>query len=67
MHPNVHSSIIYKCEDMRATKMSINRSIDQEDVGCVYMYVCICVYVYVHVYVYIYPQTIMQYHGGIKE
>ena len=49
MHPNVHSSIIYKCEDMRATKMSINRSIDQ-DVGCVYMYVCMYVYVCMYMY-----------------
>ena len=32
IHPNVHSSIIYNCQDMEATRVSINRWIDEEDV-----------------------------------
>ena len=31
MHPNVHSSIIYSCQDMEATYVSINRRIDKKD------------------------------------
>ena len=32
MHPNTHSSIIYKSQDMEATQMSINKGM-QEEVG----------------------------------
>ena len=31
-HPNVHSSIIYNCQDMETTCVSINRWMDKEDV-----------------------------------
>ena len=31
MHPNVHSSIIYNSQDMKATYLSINRWMDKED------------------------------------
>ena len=34
--PNVHSSIIYNCQDIEATKLSINRWMDKEDVVCIY-------------------------------
>ena len=36
MHPNIHSSTVYNSQDMEATKMSINRWMDKEDV--VHMY-----------------------------
>ena len=36
MHPNVHSSIIYNCQDMEATSVSINKWMDKEDV----VYIC---------------------------
>ena len=32
MHPNVHFSTIYNSLDMEATKMSIERGMDKEDV-----------------------------------
>ena len=32
MHPSVHCNTIYKSQDMEATKMSINREMDKEDV-----------------------------------
>ena len=32
MHPNVHCSTIYNIQDMEATKISINRGMDKEDV-----------------------------------
>ena len=31
MHPNVHSSIIYNCQDMEATCVHINRWMDKGD------------------------------------
>ena len=31
MHPNVHSSTIYDSQDMEATKVSINRQMNKED------------------------------------
>ena len=37
MHPNVHSSIIYNCQGMEGTKMSINRWMNR-DVVCIYVY-----------------------------
>ena len=36
MHPKVHRSIIYSCQDMKATQVPINRGMDEEDV----MYIC---------------------------
>ena len=36
MHPNVHCSTIYNSQDMEATKMSIDRGMDKEDVVCIY-------------------------------
>ena len=33
MHPSVHSSIIYSCQDLEATSMSINRWMDKGDVA----------------------------------
>ena len=36
MHPKVHSSIIYNCQDMEVTQVSINRWMNKEDV--VYTY-----------------------------
>ena len=35
MYPNVHSSIVYSSQDMKAM---------DKDVGCVYVCVCVCVY-----------------------
>ena len=35
-HPNVHSNILYYCQDMEATYMSLNRWMDKEDM--IYMY-----------------------------
>ena len=32
MHPNVHRSVIYNCQDTEITKMSINSCRDKEDV-----------------------------------
>ena len=43
MHPSVHSSIIYSCQDMKASWVSINRWMDKGDVICV----CVCVYIYI--------------------
>ena len=36
MHPNVHGSTIYNCQDMEATQVSINRWMDKEDVVYIY-------------------------------
>ena len=36
MHTNVHSSTIYKSQDLEATKVSINRWTDKEDVVYIY-------------------------------
>jgi len=36
MHPSVHCSTIYNSQDMEATKTSINRGVDKEDVVHVY-------------------------------
>ena len=36
MHPNVHCSIICNSQDMEATKMSINRGMNKEDVVHIY-------------------------------
>jgi len=33
MHPSVHCSIIYSCQDLGATSMSINRWMDKGDVA----------------------------------
>ena len=32
MHPNIPKSTIYNSQDMEATRMSINRGVDEEDV-----------------------------------
>ena len=44
MHPNVYSSTIYNSQDMEATKVSIDRWMDKEDVVCISM----CVYTHTH-------------------
>ena len=36
MHPSVHCSTIYNSQDTEATKTSINRGVDKEDVVHVY-------------------------------
>ena len=36
MHPNVHGSIIYSCQDLEAAQVSINRWMDKDNV--VYKY-----------------------------
>ena len=36
MHHNVHSSIIYNCQDMEVTQVSINRWMDNENVVYIY-------------------------------
>ena len=36
MHPYVHCSIIYKCQDMEATNVSIDRGMDKEEVVHIY-------------------------------
>ena len=36
MHPNVYCSTIYNSQDMEATKMSINKAMDKEDVVHIY-------------------------------
>ena len=36
MHPNVYCSTIYSSQDIEATKMSINKGMDKEDVVHVY-------------------------------
>ena len=36
MHPSVHCSTIYSSQDTEATKTSINRGVDKEDVVHVY-------------------------------
>ena len=36
MHSNVHSSTIHKSQDIEATKMSINKLMDKEDVVHIY-------------------------------
>ena len=51
MHPNVHSSTIYKSQDM-------------EDV--VFVCVCVCVYIYIYIVYYIYTHTI-EYYSAIKK
>ena len=38
MHLNVHSSIIYNSQYVKATQVSINRCIVKEDVVCIYIY-----------------------------
>ena len=43
----VHSNIIYKCQDMGATQVSINRWMDREDV------VCVCMHTHRHTHTYI--------------
>ena len=35
-HPNIHCSTIYNSQDMEATKMSINRGMNKEDVVHIY-------------------------------
>ena len=47
MHSNVHSSIIYNCQVMEATLVSINRWMDKEVI------VCLCIYTYTYIYIYI--------------
>ena len=37
MHPNVYCSTIYSSQDIEATKMSINKGMDKEDVVCIFM------------------------------
>ena len=53
MHADIHSNIIYNCQDMDAIQVSINRWLDKEDVVCVY----VCVYIYMYIYVFIYIYT----------
>ena len=36
MHPNVHRSIIYNCQDMEAAQIFINRQVDKTDVVYIY-------------------------------
>ena len=36
MHHNVHCSTIYNRQDMEATKMSVNRGMNEEDVVHIY-------------------------------
>ena len=36
MHPNVHRSIIYNSQDTEATKVSMDRLMDKEDVEYIY-------------------------------
>ena len=36
MYPYVHSSIIYICQDMDVTEVSINRWVNKEDVVCLH-------------------------------
>ena len=31
MYPNVHSLVIYNCQDMEGAEVSINRIVDKED------------------------------------
>ena len=38
MHPSVHSSIIYSCQDLEATSMSINRRMDKKYVAHIMEY-----------------------------
>ena len=33
MHPKIHHNTIYNSQDMEATKMSINRGMDKENVA----------------------------------
>ena len=37
MHPNVHSSTIYNCQDMEVTQVPINRWTDKD---MIYIYIC---------------------------
>ena len=41
--PNVHSSTVYNSQDMEATKVSIDRGMDKEDV----VYICVYIYTYI--------------------
>ena len=36
MYPNVHSSVIYNCQDMKASQVPINRQMDKEDMVYIY-------------------------------
>ena len=36
MYPNVHSSIIYNCQDVEATQVPINRWMDKKYMVCIY-------------------------------
>ena len=36
MHPNVHNSIVYNSQDMKATQVPNNRQMDKEDEVCTY-------------------------------
>ena len=47
MHPNVHSNIIYNCQDMEATLASINRRMDKE-VRYIYIYIYTHRHTYTH-------------------
>ena len=38
MHLNVHSSIIYSCQDLEVAHVSINRWMDKEDEVYIYTY-----------------------------
>ena len=38
MHPNAHCNTLYDSQDIKATKMSINRGMNKENV------VCVCIY-----------------------
>ena len=43
MHLNVHSSIIYNCQDIEATYMFINRWMGTKDVECVCVYLLLSI------------------------
>ena len=54
MHLNVHSSTIFNSQDMEATKMPLNRQVDEEDGAYSYTHTHMCVYIYIYIYIYIY-------------
>ena len=46
MHPNAHSSIVYNCQDMEVTYMSIDRWMDKEDAAWLKKMWYVCIYTY---------------------
>ena len=51
MQLNVHSSIVYNCQDMEPTLVFINRWVDEEGV--------LCIYIYTHIYIYIHNGIVL--------